>query len=259
MIGSPRIKLLDTAIIGGGGVGTAITWDIDATDGRSYPQSAATWTDFIAYHSLSAPVPDHLHLCQEASGNLIDVIGADDLIQGGTGHTYENAVSGLSRLGVIAVNSATYWSSTAYNPASTSQFTLMIISHSVATNRYFYQYGNNANIATRVYFAGNSLTVVSSGGVSGAASPSGLHPVGAQHDRTDSSGAWVVDPDQKVVTTRASPSLAQTTVGGIPSAGTTVGTMVYIARWIGADAEAMTPTVVKAMLQAMGWTITYTP
>ena len=86
--------------------GDVVTWSVDTTSGKPVPANATEWGDFIAAKGLSIPVPNFLHLCQEASGNLADSIGSLTLAANGS-PLYRQAIIGWSRAGVKGTNAAT--------------------------------------------------------------------------------------------------------------------------------------------------------
>lgn len=69
----------------------------DSTSGWYVPNSASEWTELLAGTGLSNP--SNLWLCQEASGNLADSIGAVTLV-GEQTPLYQQTVSGWTRKAV---------------------------------------------------------------------------------------------------------------------------------------------------------------
>lgn len=69
----------------------------DSLDGRYFPANATEWTDLLAGSGISNP--SNLYLFNEASGNILDKIGAKNLTASGS-LTYDTLIPGLTRHGV---------------------------------------------------------------------------------------------------------------------------------------------------------------
>lgn len=132
-----------------------ITWTVDATSGGNVPANATEWADFISYYSLSVAVPDYLHLCQEASGNLADSIGSLTLTANGS-PAYNQTLSGWSRTGVKG-NASTanqrFYSGSGPNPSTTSVARLILAAFGSldASAREVMSNGNASDLSVQAY------------------------------------------------------------------------------------------------------------
>lgn len=76
----------------------------DATSGAYRPNSAAEWALLLAAAGDVAGGPSGAWPCQDASGNLADVIGANPLVPTGAGHAYSVAEAGWTSVTVTLTN-----------------------------------------------------------------------------------------------------------------------------------------------------------
>lgn len=79
----------------------------DATSLKYAPATAGEWTITMAAAGIGTGNPSALHLMQEASGDLLDSIGAFPLTSIGTGQSYQQAVAGWTRKAVTIANAQT--------------------------------------------------------------------------------------------------------------------------------------------------------
>lgn len=100
----------------------------DAASGWYFPATATEWTTFRAAISYSPGNPVGLWLCQEASGNAADSIGANTLTANGT-PLYQQTVSGFTRkgFGFTQVASQRFLSAGGPNPATGSVMWLAFV------------------------------------------------------------------------------------------------------------------------------------
>lgn len=234
------------------------TWTVDPASGKSFPANATEWDTFISANSLGISTPDHLYLCQEASGNLADSIGSDPLTAVGT-ILYQQAATGYTRLAVQPSGAGSnYFLSSTYNPNTTSQFCLIVCEHVSTTNRYFAQYGSNASLGVRLWFNGTAFNTISSSGIDGSTSNTGMRPWFFSYNRGTSdilggSDHQILSPPSDNFAANA----AATYIGGISGGASSAPKIVYIARWVGAAAEAITQDKIEALLTAMGFTTSW--
>jgi len=88
---APRFNRGDTS---------AVAWDVDATSGWAVPATSMEWRAFLDSLGLTSQQgPGHLHLCQEASGNLADSIGTYTLTANGA-PAYQQTIAGWTRKAV---------------------------------------------------------------------------------------------------------------------------------------------------------------
>jgi PKD repeat protein len=98
------------------------------------PQTAAQFT------ALGLAAPDWLYLCQEASGDLAPTIGAISLVAAGTGHLYQQSVTGWTRkfVGLDGATSGQAWRTTnaALDVGTNESFAMVVYaSHASTGNR----------------------------------------------------------------------------------------------------------------------------
>lgn len=73
----------------------------DTASGKYTPATAGEWNTVLAAAGIASGGPSLLWLCQEASGNLADSIGAFTGTAAGIPITYQQAATGWTRLGVV--------------------------------------------------------------------------------------------------------------------------------------------------------------
>ena len=230
----------------------------DATSGKFIPQSAAEWTTLLAGSGISNP--SALWLCQEASGNLADSIGAFTLTAGGTAAAYAQAVTGWSTKGVTLSkgNPSNFISNSGSLPAinATSCMIFCWIKQPIV----------NAGLTevSIISFAdprnGTGMAAETNGGgatnalkcISGANTASGslglggffdgtVHPLIVQNDHTNSASNVQSDLETVTATFGSFSSTKRLTLGG-DNTGTTTwrssgATHLYMAMWTGSAAE----------------------
>lgn len=234
----------------------------DATSGIRSPASLTQWQDFNAYHvaigTTNYPnvTPSALYLCQEASGNLADSIGSATLTLAGTGHLFQQAVSGWSRLAIQCVNGTAgqKWitTTTAPNPSTTSTNWLSIISFpaaSPAAARCLM--ASQAGLDMR-FSTGGKVTIINSASTNGTSDPRGaVHVVEMKHDITNSAFVGYTDQEKIVGTYGATASNTTFAIGGQQTTASG-SAYLYVAIFSGAAAE-LTDAQHKARQTAMGF------
>lgn len=241
------------------------TWTIDATSGIAVPADATEWASFITDSGLSIAAPDALWLMQEASGNLADSIGSFTLAASGSGLSYQQTQSGWSRTGVQTTDgTAGRWQNTAAalpNVATESCLLLVyanITAAAGASTRSLIEIGTTTDARVRVNTTPRMLS--SSGGnlsAAGASSPVGqVRPYVLKVDRTGSVVTGYSDIEKLSPTFNASMTGERLVVGG-NSGSCAAARYLYGAAWFLGDAE-MSDATVKALLEALGWTIPWT-
>lgn len=232
----------------------------DATSNICIPQSASEWVT-LAVAGVAAP--DFLWLCQEASGNLADSIGAITLTASGTGLAYQQAVTGWTTKALTATDASNgSWLSTSASlpdSSTTSTATLYYIRWPAAApagSRAFAVVGNATNTQPLVSSnAGTPISIKSGGntatsGIGTVAST--VYPVMIVIDRTLGTtscyfGLDVITPAQAAVT-------GKRTILTSAFSNAAVG-YLYACEWAGANAEMSAPTV-KGLFTALGFTVT---
>lgn len=240
--------------------GGSAAWSVDATSNIAVPANSEEWGAFITSNGLSVTAPDALWLMQEASGNLADSIGTFTLTASGTGATYQSSVTGWSRKALSFASEAdALFTNTAAglpNIATESQLTLLIGSFGTpAGNRAFVWHGTTSN-RLMIESATRKLRANSNGNVAdGAADFTGVvRPLGLRTNRTAGSCTGFSDVDKISPTFSTAVTGERILLGGGPSPPFSV---LYMAQWHAANAE-ISDANYKALLQAMGFTITWT-
>ena len=234
----------------------------DATSGLKIPQTGAEWTA-LAVSGVAAA--DSIWRCQEASGVLADS-GANatptPLTLSGTG-TYANVVTGWASKGLATADGVNgSWKTTggaAANPASASQLMLgyILVSNTPTVNRDVMEFYASGALAVRITVTPRTALKVGGGATTGTNSPVGsVRPFVMKYDHTGLAVALYTD-QEKLIGTYAAQASISIGLGGFNAASPPTANYLYAAAWYGAAAE-MSDATIKAMLQALGWTIPWT-
>ena len=246
----------------GSPVGTAYslaTVTRDATSLMYCPANSAEWAQVIGVAGLTGtvPVPDALWLCQEASGNLADSVGAFTLTASGTGLAYQQTVAGWSRKFVRTLdNTSGRWdSSSASLPdlasASCSMYSYCSRGGAGALARMCLGIGT-----TQAYVGGGTSPlrgVHGANALGGSAGAGVVRPHGIVSDRTNTR-ARAYDDQQKLSMSFGTVSGKRLTLGGLGGVinpGTDFTS--YAWAWFTPPSDAD----LKTILQTLGWTIAW--
>ncbi len=131
------------------------------TDGPSSWYTPETSAHFAA---LGLNTPDHLWLCQEASGNLAAAIGGVTLTANATGHLYEQTVSGWTRLfvGTDGSTSGQSWRTTSASldmASGGSYAALALLSFTTTGSPNLYTLGASTELVGAGGAGGNNIRV----------------------------------------------------------------------------------------------------
>lgn len=232
----------------------------DTTSGKRVPASSAEWTAVMSRAGLATGNPSSQWLCQEASGNLADSIGAISLTAAGTPN-YQQAIAGWTRKGVT-FDDAT---SDAFSSTSGSLPTLLTESQLViayvkmpaaapAATRNIILLGGagtrfTATINTTPRLIATHTPNTSTGAVN--ACDDAVHPIVLRHRAT-------AEADLFTDAEKLSPAFSVTVAGrglliGSASAIAAVG-LLYLVSFHLAAAD-LTDAQVKTLLQTLGWTV----
>ncbi len=215
--------------------------DQDATSLWYLPSDASQWTELLAGTLLANP--SSLWLCQEASGNLADSIGAVTFTAFGTPN-YQQTVTGWTRKAINCVVGSTtnFFLGASVNPTITSEMMLLIahIDGSAAAQRTLAFNGgcflncdvDAASILMRPYADGGTNSTT------GMQNINGLSVVLVfKVDRNLSEVVCYVDTLETLKPTPFAPSAnSNIFIGGVGQAYPD-GDVLYSAIWTGADAE----------------------
>lgn len=239
-------------------------WSIDGGSSKAVPASAAEWSAFAAANALTGlQAPTSLWGCQEASGNLGDVISGVTLTQNATGHLYQQSVPGWSRLCVKTIDGTANqkWvnTTTAANAGTESIAMLAYIltpSAAPAATRTLYACGTTLEhrIASGLTAARLTVQAVNTDGAAGFASGA-VRPVLLCYDRTGGAVTLSTDESNMAGTYSAAVTGVVCALGASGATPANAG-YLYACQWKGAAAEWFaTIGNRRAMLQAAAWTI----
>jgi len=238
----------------------------DATSSVYVPASAAEWTVTMAVAGIATGNPAALWLCQEASGNLADSIGANTLTVAGASYAYRQATTGWTRLAITVPDASSNHNAqnnaTVPDVQTTSVLLYGIVTmpaaapaanrrlaHLDGTTGAIVQFSTTPRLQCVTGGAGGST-------VSGTANPvNATRPIIACVNRTANT-AKVYSDQEKIAGTQG--TYSGVSIGWGSSSGTTPAMgLLYSAMWTGSAAE-MSDAQIKTLLQTLGWTIPWT-
>jgi hypothetical protein len=210
---------------------------------------------------LGEAAPQSLWLCQEASGNLADSIGALPLTPL-NGPSYQQAVAGWTRLGAAIADVTTQrfvlQSGVGPNPGTTSQLWIAYIDVTATpgATRRLWGLGGTTPCDARITNAPVCRLTVDAASADGTANPvgGGVRPYVVLYDRTNSRAVLYTDQEKIVGTYAAGVNDGNKGLG--PATGPSAA-MVWACLFTGAAAEK-SDAQVKSLLQALGWAVPWT-
>lgn len=237
----------------------AVAVDQDATSGIYVPSTAAQFT------ALGITAPQHLYLCQEASGDLADSIGGVTWVANAS-PTYQQAVTGWTRKAVRTGNGSvgqrfTAGSGVGPSPGSTSVAILAYVDITASTaSRWVMGMGASATdcgayvtsagiLGTQVISTNNTAT--------SDARTGGVRPILLVFDRAGTLVKLFSDQDAHSGTYSASVGDGQKGIGAFDGDLNAAGAdYLWACMFSGASAAALSANATaKSYLQALGWTI----
>jgi hypothetical protein len=237
-----------------------VTWEVDPTALVAFPKNGTEYGAFRAANSLAVATPNSLWTFQEASGNILDKIGALNLVAGGTPN-YSQAVAGYSRVAVgfddASSDKAVAASGSGPNPTTTSQTWLYfaLMPATPGTTRAFVGI-NQAFTAARctalhlTTSGGMRLNVVTNNTDDATNHSSQVIAVAVKYDRTNSVAALYTNKVKIIGTYSASVTDGDKGVGS--AAGGMSGCQIlWGCMWSGSAAE-ISDANMKALLTAHG-------
>lgn len=238
---------------------------IDATSLIRCPASATEWTDFLAFFGDTGGNPSILYLCQEASGNLLDSIGAfnQTTSAGSPAITYANTIAGWSRKGVgpSGDNStgSSFNNSASLPDISTTSCLMLcyaILEASPASTRRMNSLGTTTRSATavnttpRIVATSGANTATGTNAFSGA-----VHLFWMKVDRAAGTNVWYTDQEKLAPTIGAVTGKQFQIIGG--GINCPQFKLLYCVGFVGAAAE-LSDAIIKTRSQNLGWTIPWT-
>lgn len=241
----------------------------DATSNVYIPQNSSEWTTFNAANGWANP--DHLYLCQEASGAIVDKIGSSNLANAGS-PTYANAVTGWSTKSINLPNNSTTsrFSSTAITNISTTSCTVLsyFINIAKANIAAFYLLLGTTTVAGLVETTAPAYRTSSgaNNAIDTNAIAAGVTCQVLKVDRTNNVVKGYITAAASILTPTFSSSMTgnqliygSTAGNSVPSVG-----LLYMAVWVGSNAEK-TDQDIKSLMMQLGnnfwnpsWTEAYT-
>ncbi len=238
-----------------------MTWQVDLASGKAVPTNTTEWMDLIAARSLGGAPPSSVWQMQESTGNLADSIGSVTLSPLNL-PTYTNVISGWTRVGVGTRDTTQnngFLSKATGNLNGTSYLLLLYVQVLAPANgdRAIAAIGENADyryvgLTSTNRYQANGIGVTPVTGTVDVGTE--VRPVLLRVNSTTFQHTVYTD-QEKITAAWVSPSgVGNNLVIGNGAFGSAPARYLYGALWSGASAE-MSDATIKAMLQAMGWTI----
>lgn len=237
----------------------------DATSLIYVPASAGEWSSTMAVAGIGSGNPASTWLCQEASGNLADSIGANTLTVAGASWAYRQAVTGWTRLALTvpdaSANHNAQNNATVPDVQTTSVLLYGIVSMPAAApaanRRIAHLDGTSAAIIQLNTTPRLQCVTGGAGGsvVTGTANPvNAVRPLIACVNRTANT-AKVYSDQEKITGTQG--TYSGVSIGWGSSSGTSPAMgLLYGAMWTGSAAE-LTDAQIKTLLQTLNWGIAW--
>jgi hypothetical protein len=197
--------------------------------------------------------------CQEGSGNLADSVGSATLTPGVGAPTYSNAVAGWTRVGVgFADGTASQnfvTTTNVPNLGSTSMAMLIYVNLGLAgAVRSIFGFSTSvvearSTATPRSQHDENAVTT------NGTVDPRGVRAMLLMHDRTNSRAALFTDQEKIIGTYNGTMTGVNVTLGAKATVPPPM-TIMYAVLLSGSAAE-LSDAAAKALLQALGWTISW--
>jgi hypothetical protein len=245
---------------GPGDVGGGAAWSTDATRGVGVPANSTEW-DAVAAAAGHSRSPSSLFGCQEASGNLLDSIGAIEIAANDT-RTYENAIAGWTRKAVgISDGVSGYWTTNGGPDPSTESAAMLaylrIDASTAERSMLFLNAVENDYVAINVTAGGLLKAYIDANTATGAVNyaAGAVFPVMLVYNRTAGS-AFLCTADEKLPITYGAIAANGAKYVGLFTPPTMK--LLMLAWFEGADAE-FTLAEAKAELVALGWSVSWSP
>lgn len=242
----------------GGGSNPMAGVSQDASSLRYVPASGSEWTTTMTAAALASGNPSGLWLCQEASGNLADSIGANPLVVAGS-PTYANSNTGWTRksVNITATTVQAFTLGTGPFDASATSVAWLWYGCITATGggRSVLAPSGNATQLSILHLASDKLQIKC--GANSATSvqsytTSTIFPMLLVYDRTHSTCTLFTDKEALSCTFAAVVDGSK----GLGAAGTLTGDSAarttYLAAFSGAAAE-LTTNNARSLLTTLNW------
>jgi hypothetical protein len=233
------------------GGGLAVTQD--ATSGIYTPANSTEWG--VVTTAAGVGAVSRGWGCQDLAGSLAPSVGAVSLASEGARMTYNNAVAGWSRKGLISTGDGWFSNDASFPDISTTSQLILLYAKVAITGGADVDLLWGGNFTSRgVITSADRLQARNdtTSGLAGAAAVAGaVRPFLLQINRA--TGTISFSDDQEIVTV----AIGGVTGKGLYFVGGLLGdnaTILLAADWQGAAAE-MTSAQRKSLLQTLGWTI----
>jgi PKD repeat protein len=243
-------------------------WTLDATSSKGVPASTNEWRAVVADLALGVQVPDSIWLMQEAAGNLADSGPSAFTLTANAAPLYNQVVAGWTRTAVgtaDAVANQRFRNTSASLPDIGSS-SIMVLCYLAVTNNPAAARGVMAvGLASQV-----EMRAATSGGASalprlqgGGQTATSLVEQGATvkpfvlaFNRTALQQTLYSDTERLPLTFGSGAQAGKLVeFGATAGASPATSRYLYAAAWYGTKAE-FTTAQIKALLQALGWTVT---
>lgn len=238
----------------------------DATSGKGVPLTQAQWNTVFSNSGMANKTVAHSWDFQDASGNITRTIG-DDLVAAGT-LDYQQNLTGWTRKGVTFTNNtadaAAHAAAVGADPSANSVlwFAYIDIATAAVVARQVLTAGGAAAASEAAirHDASRFLQIKILGATAQGAADldlAALRPFVLLHDRSGSRAIAYTEAEKVVGTYNA--GVTDGVKGFGAASATSAGMTVSLAAvFSGSDAE-WTDAQVKAVLQALGWTVAWSP
>lgn len=240
------------------------TVTIDSSSNKYVPSSVDEWNTVMTVASVSISAPNHLFLCQEASGDLVDTIGgAITNLSPQNGPLYEQAVSGWTRkaVGFTDGGSNRFILSSGFpDPLTTPYFFLTYMAttdETPAANRFILSLGSAAISGLINRSTGHLRTVAGANQTADSTNTFGNNIVRPLTLFADSTGNVTRggDDQQLQSPTHADASGVRVAIPNASAGASSPTQVLYMAIWTGVQATNFSTANLKAVLQTLGWSI----
>jgi PKD repeat protein len=234
-------------------------WTVDASSGIGFPSNSTEWTAFSTKLGSGAVNPSNCWPMQDASGNAVDHVGSNNAGENSTLPTYQQAISGWTRVGILLADGATTSFQYTGTPdaGSNDGLYLALVSYASApaTTRTLMSWGG---IDVRMSTVG-TLEVVHSANIGYGQvvmTGTGVFPIIFRSDITN--GVQTIYTQSEIIqcpyVANASTTLSWGHGGALAGAATYAGAAFWVG---GAALPMMSDTTIRSLLQLLGWNVTW--
>lgn len=242
----------------------SVTWDVDGTSHKGVPSTLQQWRDVIAADQLTMDPPDNLWLMQESGGSLADTIGGATL--GPLNQViYQQSVAGWMRSGAGTrdLDGDHGFASAAIGNLNATSYTVLLyvaVMTPPAVDRSLLGIGASFDHRYAAVGAGAFSARGFNGGMGVGSVPPGteVHPLLMQLRSSTTTPEYVIYTDKEKISAPWTPptGLGSLFIVGSAGSGSANARYLYAAAWKGPTAP-ISPAKAKALLQRLGWTVSF--